>query len=41
MRTGDERHSKHVDILDTHNHEDRHRYGEPLLWGRRLQLGNQ
>jgi hypothetical protein len=32
-RTGDERHSKHSDILDSHNHEDGRRDGEPLLWG--------
>jgi len=28
-RTGDERHSKHSDVLDSHNHEDGRRYGEP------------
>jgi hypothetical protein len=31
----------HSDILESHNHEDGRRYGEPLLWGERLRFANQ
>ena len=39
-RGTDERHGRHSDILDRHDHEDGPPgHAEPLLWGRRLRLG--
>jgi hypothetical protein len=38
----DERHRRRSDILDRHHHMAAHRdTPSPLLWGRRLRLGNQ
>jgi hypothetical protein len=38
----DERHGRHSDILDRHDHKAARRdTPSPLLWGRRLRLGNQ
>jgi hypothetical protein len=38
----DERHRRRSDILDRHHHKAAHRdTPSPLLWGRRLRLGNQ
>jgi hypothetical protein len=41
-RGTDERHGRHSDILDRHDHKAARRdTPSPLLWGRRLRLGNQ
>jgi hypothetical protein len=38
----DERHGRHSDILDRHDHKAARRdTPSPLLWGRCLQFGNQ
>jgi hypothetical protein len=41
-RGTDERHGRHSDILDRHDHKAARRdTPSPLLWGRRLRLGNE